>query len=201
MSTHDLYSDTFPPHGTTAGYAAGCHSGGACPGKLERGQTCVQANQRYASDWSYRKAVDRGEELAVLSAQPEPDPPARKRAQANQERQQARRTPAVGEEPKPVARPKPPAPTPVVEEVPAPGPVEPAPSVAHEPSVVEPEPVELPRPRGKQVLDDAVRTLAESLELQRAIAEIGERALRTIRIEINHMRREAAALENQQEKR
>lgn len=199
MSTHDLYSDTFPPHGTTAGYAAGCHSGGACPGKLERGQTCVQANQRYAADWSYRKAVDRGEELAALGEQPAT--PVKTRAQANQKRQQARRTLPEPVGPKPVARPKPPAPTPVAEEVPAPVPVEPAPAVVHEPAVVEPELVEEPRPRGKQVLDDAVRTLAESLELQRAIAEIGERALRTIRIEINHMRREAAALENQQEKR
>lgn len=74
-------------------------------------------------------------------------------------------------------------------------------------AVTEPEPEaavhvedEEPRPRGKRVLDDAVRTLAESLELQRALAGIGERALRTIRIEINHMRREVAALENQHEK-
>ncbi|MBF4603727.1 hypothetical protein [Curtobacterium sp. VKM Ac-2884] len=71
--------------------------------------------------------------------------------------------------------------------------------VADVASAVVPEPVvesvEEPRPRGKRVLDDAMRTLAESLELQRALAEIGERALRSIRIEINHLRREVAARE------
>ncbi len=81
-----------------------------------------------------------------------------------------------------------------------------------EPVVVEPEPVvvpeqvpvapesedevaEEPRPHGKRVLNDALLTLAEAAEMQRAIAEVMERALRTARIEINHMRREAAALE------
>ncbi len=67
------------------------------------------------------------------------------------------------------------------------------------PAVEEPGEVDGPRPRGKRVLDDAVRTLAESLELQRALADIGERALRTIRIEINHLRRETAAHENNEE--
>ncbi|PZE23883.1 hypothetical protein DEI86_13650 [Curtobacterium sp. MCBD17_028] len=76
-------------------------------------------------------------------------------------------------------------------------PVMPAVEVVEAPPVAEDEE---PRPRGKQVLDDAVRTLAEALELQRAIAQIGERALRTIRIEINHLRREVAAHESKQER-
>lgn len=78
-------------------------------------------------------------------------------------------------------------------------PAEPAPEpddVADEVPVVEEE----PRPHGKCVLDDALRTITEAAELQRALAVITERALRTARVEINHMRREAAALENQQEK-
>lgn len=70
------------------------------------------------------------------------------------------------------------------------------PADVHEVSDVEEE----PWPRGKRVLDDALRTITEAAELQRALAVITERALRTARVEINHMRREAAALENQQEK-
>jgi hypothetical protein len=280
MSGHDLYADDFPPHGTTTGYAAGCHSSGACPGKLERGQTCVQAHHRYASDWGYRKAVDAGAELSVLELATADVP--------------------VSPRTVPVARPKPPAPTPVPEELqqwpddepalltereiasssclaksqgafashpkqrdhalataseehpmgltltgeprrrcapgtilvhgvlqaarpwpgdesevaaaeqmlyvedvtpvapepepePVPEPVEDEPAADHEPAFDDEE----PRPRGKRVLDDAVRTLAESLELQRALAVIGERALRTIRIEINHLRREVAAHERE----
>lgn len=76
-----------------------------------------------------------------------------------------------------------------------------------EPSAPTPEPEgadetdnDEPRAHGKRVLDDALRTVTEAAELQRALAVITERALRTARIEINHMRREAAALKNQQEK-
>ena len=57
-----------------------------------------------------------------------------------------------------------------------------------QPAVIEPEPVEVlakeePRPRGKRGLDDALRTLAEAAEMQRAIAEISERrsGLRVLR--------------------
>jgi hypothetical protein len=60
------------------------------------------------------------------------------------------------------------------------------------------EVAEEPKPRGKRVLDDALRTITEAAELQQALAVITERALRAARIEINHMRREAAALENQE---
>lgn len=94
----------------------------------------------------------------------------------------------------------PPAPEVIAEE---PEPTAPTPAPAADEQVVlaveEPVVEEEPRPRGKRVLDEAVRTLAESLELQRALAEIGERALRTIRIEINHLRRETAARESNEE--
>lgn len=111
---------------------------------------------------------------------------------AQRERAQARREQLAEKRAETAAA----APEPVV--------VEPEPVVVPEPVPVEPEAaeavVEEPRPRGKRVLDDALRTLAEAAEMQRAIAEVMERALRTARIEINHMRRELAALESQQEK-
>lgn len=57
------------------------------------------------------------------------------------------------------------------------------------------EPVEEPRPRGTRVLDDALRTIAESVEMQRAVAAVTERALRTARAEIRALRAESAARE------
>lgn len=252
MSGHDLYADDFPPHGTTSGYAAGCHSGGACPGKLERGQTCVQAQQRYASDWGYRKAVDARQELAFLDGETVAIEPPKPRAVA----------------PKPVPRPRPPAPAPVVdveeasevvgpsisvaksqgafashpkqrdhalatasEEYPmgltlageprrrcAPGtvlvggvlrrsdevteaeleaaavPVEAAPEPEPEPEVVVAEPTraaeEQPRPRGRRLLQESLLTLTESIEMQRGVLVVMERALRTTRQEVIQLRKE-----------
>lgn len=87
-------------------------------------------------------------------------------------------------------------------EVPAADP-EPVVEVAPDQSdVVMPEElVEEPRPRGTRVLDDALRTIAESVEMQRAVAAVTERSLRTARTEIKNMRRELADVRNGEEKR
>lgn len=61
--------------------------------------------------------------------------------------------------------------------------------------VMSEEPVEEPRPRGTRVLDDALRTIAESVEMQRAVAAVTERALRTARAELRALRTEIAARE------
>jgi hypothetical protein len=140
------------------------------------------------------KAVGNGREVEFLqreaAARAEAAKPTTKAAAAKRAQRKEHRVPVaeviaevIAEEPEPTA--------------PAPATAQPDEQVvlAVEQPVVEEE----PRPRGKRVLDDAVRTLAESLELQRALAENGERALRTIRIEINHLRREAAARESNEE--
>lgn len=290
MNGADLLEDGVP-HGTTAGYDAGCRSLGGCPGKDgEWAQTCMTAKSRSRMEFGYSKAVAKGREVELLQREaderrtPPPVPAKVARAKTSQQKQHG--------VPRPVARPRPSAPTPVaadLEQWPeetapqpegtrstsvaksqgafashpkqrdhalatasaeypmgltlageprrrcAPGTVLvdgvlrrgddaanlltsalPVPEViAEEPEPTAPIPApataesaggvdealvdeEEPRPRGKRVLDDAVRTLAESLELQRALAEIGERALRTIRIEINHLRREIAANEEGQ---
>lgn len=276
MSGADLYVDGFP-HGTAQGYQQGCR-GSACPAKVEFGQSCREASIRLASDWGYRKLVQRG---ASVEEQRLPEGGVQQ-VPAQKPKKPRQGIAAVyaplgqhglkADRPKPVPRPMPAPPTPVAsdlqqwpdDEAPqpagslaksrgtlashpkqrdhalataseqhpmgltlggeprkrcAPGTVlvhgvlqatsewrmespEPIPVSEQEP-VFEPKSVEVPgeepRPRGKRVLDDALRTLAEAAEMQRAIAEITERALRTARIEINHMRREAAALETQQE--
>lgn len=192
MSGADLLEDAFSGHGTTVGYDAGCRSLGGCPGKDGLwAQTCMTAKSRSRMEFGYSKAVGNGREVEFLQreadarvevAKPKPKVVAAKRAQHKEHRVPAPEVIADGPEPT--------APTP-------------APAPADEQVVLaveEPVEVDEPRPRGKRVLDDAVRTLAESLELQRALAEIGERALRTIRIEINHLRREAAARESNEEK-
>ncbi|PZE89965.1 hypothetical protein DEI95_13165 [Curtobacterium sp. MCBD17_008] len=130
----------------------------------------MQANQRYASDWGYRKAVDRGEELTVLTAESVPVDPVKKR------------------DPKPVARRKPPAPTAPVEVVEEPmvEAVEPAPEEQQVPEVV----AELPRPRGHRVLQESLLTLTESIEMQRGVLVVMERALRATRQEVIQLRKE-----------
>lgn len=183
MSGADLLEDAFSGHGTTAGYDAGCRSLGGCPGKDGPwAQTCTTAKSRSRMEFGYSKAVGNGREVEFLqreadaraeAAKPKPKVTAAKRAQHKEHPVQAPEVIADG--PEPTAH----TPAPADERV----------VLADE----EPAVAEEPRPRGKRVLDDAVRTLAESLELQRALAEIGERALRTVRIEINHLRNEAAA--------
>ncbi|MFP7833100.1 hypothetical protein [Marisediminicola sp. LYQ134] len=84
MSTADLFEDGFP-HGTHAGYLAGCKSGGACPAKVETGVSCAQANIRYAGDRHYARLVDRGatidEQIAYLAS--DSSTPADSREHAN----------------------------------------------------------------------------------------------------------------------
>lgn len=250
MSGADLLEDGVP-HGTTAGYDAGCRSLGGCPGKDGRwAQTCTAAKSRSRMEFGYSKAVAKGREVELLEREvearlkPTAVPAEVARAKASQRKQQgvpaqpvveaaevaanaafrhgttwgyargckdsatcprgadgrscteaqneyqreyrARKKAELREQRAEVAAD---VPEPIVE-------VDP-----DQTDVVSPiERPEEPRPRGKRVLDDALRTLTESLELQRALAEIGERALRTIRIEINHLRRESAAQQNQQEK-
>lgn len=194
MSGADLLKDSFSGHGTTAGYDAGCRSLGGCTGKDGPwAQTCTTAKSRSRMEFGYSKAVGNGREVEFLqreaearteAAKPKPKP---KVAAAKRAQQKEHRVPApevIAEEPEPTA------PTPAAAQT-----DEPVVLTDKEPAVAEE-----PRPRGKHVLDDAVRTLAESLELQRALSEIGERALRTIRIEINHLRRETAAREANEEK-
>jgi hypothetical protein len=288
VSGADLLEDSFSGHGTTAGYDAGCRSLGGCPGKDGPwAQTCMTAKSRSRMEFGYSKAVAKDREVEFLQAEAdartEAVKPTAKVAAAKRSQRKEHRVPV------PTARPKPPAPTPVAEELQQwPDEAAPQPACAEPPAgslaksqgafashpkqrdlalataskehpmgltltgeprrrcapgtvLVEgvlrrsddeanvltpgrpvpegiadgPEPtaptsapaadeqvvpaVEEPRPRGKRVLDDAVRTLTESLELQRALAGIGERALRTIRIEINHQRREIAAHENNEE--
>lgn len=318
MSALDLLDGSIV-HGTAAGYDAGCHTAGGCPGSSEEfGQTCTEAKTRSRSEFRYGKAVANGREVEYLRAERHPaaqvfrapavDPDIAVAVDQMQptsvgERVAIERTlqdrrdrvevePVVEDAPapKPVARRKPVAPTPVAPDLdqwPEPSAPQPAGSLAKsrgafaahpkqrdhalatatrehpmgltltgEPrrrcapgtvliegvlrrsddaanvltsappapeAIAESDPIaptpdqaeadepdavaaeesveaEEPRPRGKRVLDDALRTLAEAAELQRAIAGIAERALRTARIEINQMRREAAAHENQQEK-
>jgi len=67
MSGADLFEDGFP-HGTPAGYERGCR-GGACPSKVETGQSCRDANVRVASDYGYRRLALSGAPDEVL-AQP-----------------------------------------------------------------------------------------------------------------------------------
>lgn len=55
--------------------------------------------------------------------------------------------------------------------------------------------VEEPRPRGTRMLDAALQTIAESVEMQRAVAAVTERALRTARAELRALRAEAARQE------
>ena len=191
MNGADLLEDSFSGHGTTAGHDAGCRSLGGCPGKDGPwAQTCMTAKSRSRMEFGYSKAVGNGREVEFLqreaearteAAKPKPKVAAAKRAQQKEHRVPAPEV--IAEEPEPTA------PTPAAAQT-----EEPVVLTDEEPAVAEE-----PRPRGKRVLDDAVRTLAESLELQRALAEIGERALRTIRIEINHLRREAAAHESNEE--
>ena len=189
MSGADLLEDTFSGHGTTAGYDAGCRSLGGCPGKDGPwAQTCTTAKSRSRMEFGYSKAVGNGREVEFLQREAEARTEAAKPkgAAAKRAQQEEHRVPApevIAEEPEPTA------PTPAAAQT-----GEPVVLADEEPAVAEE-----PQPRGRHVLDDAVRTLAESLELQRALAEIGERALRTIRIEINHLRRETAARESNEE--
>ncbi|MEP6477817.1 MAG: hypothetical protein ABJB03_00370 [Rhodoglobus sp.] len=64
MSTLDLYADDFP-HGSPAGYDAGC-KGSACPNShSDELQTCRDAFFRYQRDLPYRRAVDAGHATAA----------------------------------------------------------------------------------------------------------------------------------------
>lgn len=54
MSAADLLEDSIP-HGTRAGYQAGCKTEGGCPAGKEFGLSCNRANMLAVSDYSYQK--------------------------------------------------------------------------------------------------------------------------------------------------
>jgi hypothetical protein len=104
MSSADLLEDGFP-HGTPAGYRAGCHSGGLCTNRGTARMTCKEANTRYAADRRYRTLIDAGvawvvpgdvtpEALAAAAApavpKPKPRPSKRRDAFAGDDELRAR---------------------------------------------------------------------------------------------------------------
>jgi len=77
MSGLDIYEDGFP-HSTKEGYARGC-KGGACPGIVDYGFSCRQAEVRYHGDYAFAKLVDAGKSPAEIveierAAVPAPSP-------------------------------------------------------------------------------------------------------------------------------
>lgn len=71
MSGADLLEDSVP-HGTTAGYAAGCRSLGACPGKeTPYAQSCLDARRRQVGEYQYARAVAKGREVEFLQREAE----------------------------------------------------------------------------------------------------------------------------------
>lgn len=58
MSGLDLFEDGFP-HSTKEGYDRGCR-GHACPGALDHGFSCSEANVRWHGDYAYLKRVEAG---------------------------------------------------------------------------------------------------------------------------------------------
>jgi hypothetical protein len=81
VSTLDLYEDGFP-HSTREGYEKGCRSRAGCPGRLENGFSCAEANIRFNGDFEYRRLVQAGKTPAEISAlapahQPKPAAPAK----------------------------------------------------------------------------------------------------------------------------
>jgi hypothetical protein len=54
----NVHSPSFP-HGTPAGFDAGCRSA-ACSGAYLSGITCRDAKRRYVGDWTFRRRVDAG---------------------------------------------------------------------------------------------------------------------------------------------
>lgn len=66
MSGLDLFEEGFP-HSTREGYDRGCR-GHACPGLLENGFSCADANVRHHGDYAYLKRVEAGLSPAEIAA-------------------------------------------------------------------------------------------------------------------------------------
>jgi len=66
VSGLDIYEDGFP-HSTKEGYARGC-KGGSCPGIVDYGFSCRQAEVRYHGDYAFAKLVDAGKTPAEIVA-------------------------------------------------------------------------------------------------------------------------------------
>lgn len=62
----DRLADGFP-HGTRAGYQAGCKGGGACPAGAEHGLSCRRANSLAAGDYQYQKLARTGAAPAEIA--------------------------------------------------------------------------------------------------------------------------------------
>ncbi|ROS52950.1 hypothetical protein [Frigoribacterium sp. PhB24] len=144
MSGADLFEDGFP-HGTPAGYERGC-KGGACPAKVETGQSCRDANVRVASDYGYRRLALSGASVEVLAQPATPVVATVPEKVKPKVRRGADLLMAPLGQHKPKPKPTPAAPAPVVAE---PEPiVEPEPAPVPEP-VAEADPVEVaPYPHG-----------------------------------------------------
>ena len=119
MSGLDIYEDGFP-HSTKEGYVRGC-KGGSCPGIVDYGFSCRQAEVRYHGDYAFAKLVDAGKTPAEIveierAALPAPAP---KKAPAKRKLTASGDTPvtpsitvADSVEPIPAPEPAPPALTP-----------------------------------------------------------------------------------------
>jgi hypothetical protein len=130
VSGLDLFEEGFP-HSTREGYDRGCR-GHACPGLLENGFSCADANVRHHGDYAYLKRVEAGLSPAEIAAADRADRAAvrtRKPTKVTVEP-----VPPVPVEPKPVPQQK----------------VEPVPAKPWRTTATKPGPKSKPVPHGTQ---------------------------------------------------